>query len=142
MTVQAPYVQRADAGGYGPFIHQGAQVGEIRALSAGSDGALEVGVWRSGPATYDYFFADDEAFGVLEVPPVSSCRRRARPWRSPQVTRRLISRQRKWHWETAATQSMRDHYESYAGKQMVAEREIAEDLVKAREGFYSPPKAE
>jgi hypothetical protein len=42
MTVQTPYVvERPDAGAYGPFLHQGAQVGEIRALSAGSDGALE-----------------------------------------------------------------------------------------------------
>jgi uncharacterized cupin superfamily protein len=67
MTVQALYaVEHADTGGYEPFIHQGAQVGEIRAIRAGTDGTLEAGIWRSGRATYDYFFADDEAFVVLE----------------------------------------------------------------------------
>jgi len=46
----------------------GAQVGEYRQL--GTDGGvadtLDAGLWRSEPATYDYFLATDEVFYVLE----------------------------------------------------------------------------
>jgi uncharacterized cupin superfamily protein len=40
----------------------------MRVLDVGgsSGGALDAGLWRSEPATHDYFFADDEAFVVLE----------------------------------------------------------------------------
>jgi uncharacterized cupin superfamily protein len=67
VTVQTPdVVERPDAGAHGPFIHQVRRSGRSEPSAAGSDGALEVGVWRSGPATYDCFFADDEAFVVRE----------------------------------------------------------------------------
>jgi uncharacterized cupin superfamily protein len=69
MTADKGYVvERADATGYEPFIHQGVNVGEMRALTVegSSGGALDAGLWRSEPATHDYFFADDETFLVLE----------------------------------------------------------------------------
>ena len=68
-TVEAPYaVERADTGGYEPFMVDGAQVGEYRQLGTegGAADTLDAGLWRSEPATYDYFFATDEVFYVLE----------------------------------------------------------------------------
>ena len=61
-------VDRVDAEGYEPDIIDGTQVGEFHGLApkGPSDNALEVGVWRSDPATYDYLFEGDEAFHVLE----------------------------------------------------------------------------
>ena len=57
-------VDRVDADGHEPDIIDGTQVGEFRGLEpkGGSANELEVGVWRSDPATYDYLFASDEAF--------------------------------------------------------------------------------
>lgn len=68
-TVEAPYrVERVDTSGYEPFVIDGTQVGEYRRLSPEGRAAdtLDAGLWRSEPATYDYFFATDEAFYVLE----------------------------------------------------------------------------
>jgi hypothetical protein len=59
-TVEAPYVvERADIGGYEPFMVEGAQVGEYHRLGTegGAADTLDAGLWRSEPATYDYFFA-------------------------------------------------------------------------------------
>ena len=60
-------VDRVDAEGYEPDIIDGTQVGEFHGLApkGPSDNALEVGVWRSDPATYDYLFENDEAFHVV-----------------------------------------------------------------------------
>ena len=61
-------VSRVDAEGYEPDIVDGAQVGEFHGLEPGaaSANALDVSLWRSDPATYDYLFAADEAFHVVE----------------------------------------------------------------------------
>jgi uncharacterized protein len=60
-------VDRVDAEGYEPDIIDGTQVGEFRGLAptAASANELDVGVWRSDPATYDYLFENDEAFHVV-----------------------------------------------------------------------------
>jgi uncharacterized cupin superfamily protein len=60
-------VDRVDAEGYEPDIIDGTQVGEFRGLEpkGRSANALDVGVWRSDPATYDYLFESDEAFHVV-----------------------------------------------------------------------------
>ena len=65
----APYrLDRVDSTDYEPFVVDGAEVGEIRWLPApdGATAKLEVGLWRSEPATYDYYFVADETFCVLE----------------------------------------------------------------------------
>src|SRR5690242_7822496 len=61
-------VDRSDAQGYEPDMIDGVQVGEFRELATDGDSAndLEAGLWRSDPATYDYFFETDEAFHVVE----------------------------------------------------------------------------
>jgi len=62
-------IDRVDAEGYEPFVVDGKQVGEIRWLRTPRDDAstaLEVGLWRSHPAVYDYLFAVDETFHVIE----------------------------------------------------------------------------
>jgi uncharacterized protein len=61
-------LDRIDADGYEPDIIEGAQVGEFRGLEpkASTAIALDVCVWRSDPATYDYLFENDEAFHVVE----------------------------------------------------------------------------
>jgi uncharacterized cupin superfamily protein len=60
-------VDRVDAEGYEPDMVDGTQVGEFRGLEpkGASANKLDVSVWRSGPATYDYLFEDDEAFHVV-----------------------------------------------------------------------------
>jgi len=68
---QAPYaVDRiAEVTGYEPDVVDGTQVGEYRQLepSAGSANLLlDASIWRSDPATYEYEFATDEAFHVIE----------------------------------------------------------------------------
>ncbi|HEY7631458.1 MAG TPA: cupin domain-containing protein [Thermoleophilaceae bacterium] len=68
-TARADYVvERVDAEGFEPDIIDGTQVGEFHGLEPGgaSTGTLEVGLWRSDPATYDYLFETDEAFHVVE----------------------------------------------------------------------------
>jgi uncharacterized cupin superfamily protein len=68
-TVRGRYVMdRVDAGGYDPDIIDGIQVGEFHGLEpeAATVNKLDVGLWRSDPATYDYFFESDEAFHVVE----------------------------------------------------------------------------
>jgi len=67
-TPSSHVVERAAGGTYEPFIHQGRPVGEIRALARAEPAAaaLAAGLWRSGPASYDYLFEADEAFVVLE----------------------------------------------------------------------------
>jgi uncharacterized cupin superfamily protein len=56
-------VERVNAEGYEPDA-----VGEFHGLEpAGpSANALDVCLWRSDPATYDYLFETDEAFHVIE----------------------------------------------------------------------------
>jgi uncharacterized cupin superfamily protein len=65
-----PYVlDRVDAEGFEPFVVDGVPTGEIRWLRAGNGQPpeeLEVGIWRSDPATYDYPFLVDETFHVIE----------------------------------------------------------------------------
>jgi uncharacterized cupin superfamily protein len=60
-------VDRVDAEGYEPDIIDGTQVGEFRGLepTGASTNELEVGLWRSDPAVYDYLFESDEAFHVV-----------------------------------------------------------------------------
>jgi uncharacterized protein len=68
-SAKAEYVvDRIEAEGYEPDIVDGTPVGEFRALEPGGPSVdeLEVGVWRSDPATYDYPFKTDEAFYVVE----------------------------------------------------------------------------
>jgi uncharacterized cupin superfamily protein len=67
-NVSAAYVvDRVDAEGYEPDIVDGTQVGEFRGLEpkGASANELDVSVWRSDPATYDYLFEKDEAFHVV-----------------------------------------------------------------------------
>jgi uncharacterized cupin superfamily protein len=56
-------VERVNAEGYEPDV-----VGEFHGLEPGgpSDNALDVCLWRSDPATYEYLFETDEAFHVIE----------------------------------------------------------------------------
>jgi uncharacterized cupin superfamily protein len=60
-------VDRIEADGYQPDIVDGVQVGEFHQLmpAAGAGDELDVGLWRSDPATYDYLFQTDEAFHVV-----------------------------------------------------------------------------
>jgi uncharacterized cupin superfamily protein len=67
-SAKAQYVvDRVDAEGYEPDIVDGIQVGEFRGLEpkGASANELDVCVWRSDPATYDYVFEKDEAFHVV-----------------------------------------------------------------------------
>jgi uncharacterized protein len=61
-------VDRVDAKGFEPEMIDGAQVGEVHQIepSGGSASRLDVSLWRSDPGTYDYLFAGDEAFHVVE----------------------------------------------------------------------------
>jgi uncharacterized protein len=61
-------VDRVDAEGYEPDIVDGAQLGEVHGLEPKGPSAnrLDVSLWRSDPATYDYLFEGDEAFHVVE----------------------------------------------------------------------------
>jgi uncharacterized cupin superfamily protein len=61
-------VDRVDAEAFEPDIVDGVQVGEFHGLEpeGATANGLEVGLWRSDPATYDYFFEGDEAFHVVE----------------------------------------------------------------------------
>jgi uncharacterized protein len=64
-----PYaIDRVGSRGYEPDIIDGVQVGEFRQIEPDkSEGAdLDVSLWRSDPATYDYLFESDEAFSVVE----------------------------------------------------------------------------
>lgn len=67
---EQPYaLDRIDADEFEPFVVEGVPTGEIRWLRAGGGSAseeLEVGIWRSGPARYEYPFAVDETFHVVE----------------------------------------------------------------------------
>jgi uncharacterized cupin superfamily protein len=56
-------VDRVDAKDYQPDV-----VGEFHGLepSGSSANALDVSLWRSDPAVYDYLFEADEAFHVVE----------------------------------------------------------------------------
>jgi uncharacterized cupin superfamily protein len=67
-SAKAEYViDRVDAEGYEPDIVDGTQVGEFHGLEprGASAHGLDVSVWRSDPATYDYLFEKDEAFHVV-----------------------------------------------------------------------------
>ena len=59
-------VDRVDAEEYEPYIVDGTQVGENHGLAPQGSSAndLDVSLWRSDPATYDYLFEKDEAFHV------------------------------------------------------------------------------
>jgi uncharacterized cupin superfamily protein len=61
-------VDSVGAEGYEPEMIDGVQVGEFHGLDPGQGpaGRLDVSLWRSDPATYDYFFESDEAFHVVE----------------------------------------------------------------------------
>ena len=68
-STKAEYVvDRVDAEGYEPDIVDGTEVGESHGLEPKGTSAnkLDVSVWRSDPATYDYLFEGDEAFHVVE----------------------------------------------------------------------------
>jgi uncharacterized cupin superfamily protein len=67
-SASAEYVvDRVDAEGYEPEIIDGTQVGEFHGLEpkGASANELDVSLWRSDPATYDYLFESDEAFHVV-----------------------------------------------------------------------------
>jgi uncharacterized cupin superfamily protein len=61
-------VDQVDVEGYEPEMIDGSQVGEFHQLepigASGTD--LDVSLWRSEPATYDYLFERDEANLVVE----------------------------------------------------------------------------
>ena len=61
-------VDRVDAEGFVPEMIDGTQVGELHQIEPGGASAdkLDVCLWRSDPATYDYLFEGDEAFHVVE----------------------------------------------------------------------------
>jgi uncharacterized protein len=61
-------VDRLDSEDYEPDVIDGTQVGEFHQIQPeqGSADKLDVCLWRSDPATYDYFFENDEAFHVVE----------------------------------------------------------------------------
>ncbi|HEY1355777.1 MAG TPA: cupin domain-containing protein [Solirubrobacterales bacterium] len=64
MNPTAEYVvDQVDAKGYEPEIIDGSQVGEFHQLEPMGASAtdLDVSLWRSDPATYDYMFSRDEA---------------------------------------------------------------------------------
>jgi uncharacterized cupin superfamily protein len=67
MQTQRYVVDRVDADGYEPDIIDGTPVGESHGVapSGGGANALDVSLWRSDPATYDYVFEHDEAFHVV-----------------------------------------------------------------------------
>jgi uncharacterized cupin superfamily protein len=68
-SVSAGYVlDRVDAEGFEPELIDGIQVGEFHGLEPEGPTAneLDVSLWRSDPATYDYLFESDEAFHVIE----------------------------------------------------------------------------
>jgi uncharacterized cupin superfamily protein len=56
-------VEQVDADGYEPEMIDGSQVGEFHQLEpiGASATDLDVSLWRSDPATYDYLFERDEA---------------------------------------------------------------------------------
>jgi uncharacterized cupin superfamily protein len=66
-SARAEYVvDRVDAETYDPDIIDGTQVGEFHQIErGGSAEKLDVCLWRSEPATYDYLFENDEAFHVV-----------------------------------------------------------------------------
>ena len=58
-----------DAEVYEPFMVDGTAVGQvhwIRDKSAGANSVLLVGLWKSEPAAFPYFFGDDETIHALE----------------------------------------------------------------------------
>lgn len=61
-------VDRVEGGTYQPEMIDGTQVGEFRQIEPNGSSAnrLDVSLWRSDPATYDYLFEGDEAFHVVE----------------------------------------------------------------------------
>jgi uncharacterized cupin superfamily protein len=61
-------VDQVDASGYEPELIDGTQVGEFHQIEpeGSSENRLDVSLWRSDPATYDYVFEGDEAFHVVE----------------------------------------------------------------------------
>lgn len=61
-------VDHVDVEGYEPDMVDGTQVGEFHQIgpAGGSRVRLDVSLWRSGPATYEYLFENDEAFHVVE----------------------------------------------------------------------------
>jgi uncharacterized cupin superfamily protein len=68
-SARAEYVvDQVDAEGYEPDMVDGTQVGEFHQIepAGGSRAKLDVCLWRSGPATYEYLFENDEAFHVVE----------------------------------------------------------------------------
>ena len=67
-------VDRVEGGAYQPEMIDGTQVGEFRQIEPNGSSAnrLDVSLWRSDPATYDYLFEGDEAFHVVEERPRSS----------------------------------------------------------------------
>jgi uncharacterized cupin superfamily protein len=67
-SAKADYVvDRVDAEDYEPDIVDGTQVGDFHQLelNGASVNELDVSLWRSDPATYDYLFENDEAFHVI-----------------------------------------------------------------------------
>jgi len=56
-------VEQVDVDGYEPEMIDGSQVGEFHQLEpiGASATDLDVSLWRSDPATYDYLFQRDEA---------------------------------------------------------------------------------
>ena len=61
-------VDRVDTATYEPEMIDGEQMGEVHPIepAGASESKLDVSLWRSDPGTFDYFFAGDEAFHVVE----------------------------------------------------------------------------
>jgi uncharacterized cupin superfamily protein len=60
-------LDHVDTAAFEPFLAGDAQLGEISWLrTEGSAGnALAAGLWRSGPASFEYVFPGDETFHVI-----------------------------------------------------------------------------
>jgi uncharacterized cupin superfamily protein len=68
-NAKAEYVvDRVDAESYEPDMVDGTQVGEFHQIepARASSAKLDVCIWRSDPARYEYLFESDEAFHVVE----------------------------------------------------------------------------
>ena len=67
MDSSSHVVDRVDAEGFEPQMIDGGQVGEFHGIqpTGAHPKRLDVSIWRSDLATYDYLFAVDEAFHVV-----------------------------------------------------------------------------
>ena len=67
-TTKLVYQSNTKADSYEPFMVEDTQIGEVHWLrdTSGGAGVLFTGLWRSEPGTFEYTFATDETFLLLE----------------------------------------------------------------------------